>query len=74
MATDADVIKKFWLKYIEGDSLTREKIIDKMKLFESLYPVLNDKNIDLKTKKFIFINRIKSYFDDIVEMTLVDKI
>jgi gluconate kinase len=69
-----DIIKKFWLKYIEGDDFTRDKIIDKMKLFESLYPVLNDKDIDLKTKKYIFLNRIRSYFDDIVDMTLVDKI
>jgi hypothetical protein len=69
-----DIVRKFWQEYIEADEFKRTKIIEKMQLFERLYPVMTSKDIDLKIKKHLFTSAIKSYFDDLTDMMMVDKI
>jgi len=61
-----DIVGSFWNNYWNADPMKRMELIDSTGCFKSMYGILTDKKMNLKTKKYVFNQRLMSYFDDLL--------
>ena len=61
-----DIVASFWNNYWNADPIKRTELIDSTGCFKSMYAILTDKKMNLKTKKWVFNQRLQSYFDDLL--------
>ena len=66
MKKNKDLVNNFWNEYWNADSLKRLELIKKTDCFKRLYEVMKSRKIDLKTKEYIFNQKLQSYFDDLL--------
>ena len=66
-ANDDEFVIKWWVEYIEADSLDREKMVKELPARIDLLRLLVDSEVDEEVKEHICVMSLMSLFDDCVD-------